>query len=106
MPLAPVINALVVTERAWERLSSDDQEAFLSIGQEFEDNQWDEVPRQDREAIDQMRGRRLTVSMPDDAAIVAFRQTADELTSSMRGTMVPQDIYDLALRERNSFRGQ
>jgi len=53
-----------------------------------------------------MRDRGLTVSMPDDAAIVAFRQTADELTSSMRGTMVPQDIYDLALRERNSFRGQ
>ena len=106
VPLAPVINALLVTDRAWDRLSSEDQEAFLSIGKEFEDNQWDEVPRQDREAIDLMRGRGLTVSIPNEAAIVTFRQTADKLTSSMRGTMVPQDIYDLALRERNSFRDQ
>ena len=103
VPLAPVINALVVTAKAWERLSAEDQEAFLSAGKQFEDRQWDEVPRQDREAVDVMRGRGLMVSIPDMAATEEFRRTADELTASMRGSMVPAAVYDLAVRARGAF---
>ena len=106
VPLAPVINALVVSARAWEGLSAEDQEAFLSTGKEFEDQQWDEVPRQDREAIDAMRSRGLSVSIPDEAATAEFRRTADELTASMRGSMVPAAVYDLAVRARATFRRQ
>ena len=106
VPLGPVVNALLVTVRTWDRLSVEDQEAFLSIGKRFEDQQWKEVPRQDLEAIDVMRGRGLTVSIPDAAATAEFRRTADELTASMRGSMVPAAVYDLAVRERNRFRGQ
>ena len=106
VPLAPVINALLVTSRAWAQLSAEDQQAFRSIGKQFEDRQWDEVPRQDRQAIDVMRGRGLTVSIPDAAATTEFRRAADELTASMRGSMVPAAVYDLAVRARNAFRGQ
>ena len=106
VPLAPVINALLVTARAWEQLGAEDKQSFLSIGKRFEDQQWDEVPRQDREAIDVMRGRGLTVSVPDEVATTEFRRAADGLTASMRGSMVPAAVYDLAVRERNAFRGQ
>ena len=106
VPLGPVINALVVTARAWEGLSAEDQEAFLSIGKAFEDQLWDEVPRQDRESIDAMRSRGLMVSVLDAAAMAEFRRIADELTASMRGSMVPAAVYDLAVLARNTFRGQ
>ena len=106
VPLAPVINGLLVTARQWDRLSAEDQRAFMQIGQRFEDQQWHQVPRQDREAIEVMRGRGLTVSIPDAAATNEFRRTADELTASMRGSMVPAAVYDLAVRERDRFRGR
>ena len=106
VPISPVINGLLVTARQWDRLSAEDQRAFMQVGQRFEDQQWQEVPRQDREAVEVMRGRGLIVSIPDAAATTEFRRTADELTASMRGSMVPAAVYDLAVRERARFRGQ
>ena len=106
VPLAPVINALLVTTRAWDALSIEDQRAFQLIGEQFEERLWKDVPRQDQEAIKVMRARGLTVSTPDRAAIAEFRRAADELTASMRASMVPAAVYDLAVRERNRFRAQ
>ncbi len=106
VPLAPVINALVVTAKAWAGLSTDDQEVFRTVGKQIEDQLWEEVPRQDREAIKVMRGRGLTTVVPDEAAKTKLRRNVDELTASMRGSMIPLDIFDLALQTRNAYRGQ
>ena len=106
VPLAPVINALVVTAKAWAGLSNEDQEVFQTIGEQIEDQLWEEVPRQDREAIEVMRGRGLTTVVLDKAATTKLRRNVDELTASMRGSMIPLDIYDLALQTRNAYRGQ
>ena len=104
IPLGPVIGATVMTERTWRRISADDQEALLAVAQAAERQLWSDVPSQEREAIAEMTKRGLTVTALNSGAEQEFRATADELTSSMRGGMVPNDVYDLALRERNSFR--
>ena len=44
------------------------------------------------------------VLLQSDRAAGEFRAAASQLTSSMRGTMVPADIYDLAVQERDAFR--
>jgi TRAP-type C4-dicarboxylate transport system substrate-binding protein len=106
VPLAPVINALIVTTKAWDGLSAEDQRTFQSRGEEFEEQLWKDVPHQDQEAVEEMKTRGLKVSTPDPAALAEFRQAADELTASMRESMVPATVYDLALRERNNFRAQ
>ena len=106
VPLVPVINALIVTTEAWDALSVEDQRAFQSRGEQFEEQLWRDVPRQDQEAVKVMKTRGLTVSTPDPAALAEFRQAADELTASMRESMVPPAVYDLAVRERNNFRAQ
>jgi len=46
----------------------------------------------------------LTVTKVEGAALAEFRTAAEKLAPTMRGGMVPADIYDLALRERNAFR--
>jgi TRAP-type C4-dicarboxylate transport system substrate-binding protein len=106
VPLAPVINALLVTTKAWDALSVEDQRAFQLSGEQLEEQLWTDVPLQDQEAIEVMRTRGLTVSTPDPEAIAEFRRTADELTASMRGSMVPADVYDVAVRERDRFRAR
>jgi hypothetical protein len=58
------------------------------------------IPRQDDEAIKEMRARALKVTTP----AAGFRQSAEPLIESMRGAWVPDDIYDRALKARAAYR--
>jgi hypothetical protein len=40
----------------------------------------------------------------DNAAAAQFRAEADKLTASQRGTLVPADVFDAAIKERAAFR--
>ena len=51
-----------------------------------------------------MKTRGLTVNTPDAKALAAFRVEADRLVATIRGTLVPADIYDAIVRERDAFR--
>ena len=106
LPLGPLVAATVMSARAWERLSQADQEALLAAGKRVEEALWVDVPRQDSDAVAEMKARGLTVTTLDGAAVNEFRRVADDMTASMRGGLVPSDIFDLALRERNDFRGR
>jgi TRAP-type C4-dicarboxylate transport system substrate-binding protein len=102
--LTPLLGITVVTERAWSRISADDQQTLRASAKRFEQTLRRDVPTEEQESIDQMVERGLTVVTLDEAAIASFRDVADELTASWRGTIIPTDIYDLALRERDAFR--
>ena len=104
VPLAPVLGITVVAERTWDLISPQDQRALRASAKRLEQELLQDVPAQERESIEQMKQRGLTVVELDDAAEASFREVADELTASWRGNMIPADVYDLAVRERNSFR--
>ncbi len=40
----------------------------------------------------------------DPKALAEFRAAAEKLVASSRGTMVPADIFDQAVQERDAFR--
>ena len=105
LPLGPVVSATVMTTRAWEGLTPQDHQVLLAAGKDVEAALWVDVPRQDAAAIEQMKSRGLSITTLDTESMNEFRRVADELTASMRGNTVPSDVFDLALRERNSFRG-
>ncbi len=104
VPLAPVFFATVITDRTWRGLDAADQTAIRESVKAAEQRMWAEMPRQDREAVAEMEKRGLTVNTVDASTARSFRTLADELTASWRGELVPADVYDLALRERNAFR--
>ena len=104
VPLAPVFSATVMAERAWRGLDAADQAAIRGSAKAAEERMWTEVPRQDREAVVEMEQWGLTVTTVDASTARSFRALAGELTGSWRGQLVPADVYDLALRERNAFR--
>ncbi len=104
VPLNPVFSATVITERAWRGLDAADQMAIRGSAKAAEERMWAEVPQQDREAVEEMQKRGLTVTTVDAATASRFRTLADELTSSWRGQLVPADVYDVALRERDAYR--
>ncbi len=51
-----------------------------------------------------MAKRGLKVTTPDPAAEKGFRDMADKFAASMKGGVVPADIYDQATRERDAYR--
>ncbi len=51
-----------------------------------------------------MKTRGLTVTPLDPKAAAEFHTEAEKLVATMRGNMVPADIYDMAVAERDAFR--
>jgi TRAP-type C4-dicarboxylate transport system substrate-binding protein len=104
--VAPLIGATVVADRIWNQISADDRTKVLAAGQVMEHRLETDVPAQDAKAVDNMRVRnpKFTVVKLDAAAMTAFRTEAERLAATMRGAMVPADVYDLAVRERDAFR--
>ena len=104
--VAPLIGATVIADRIWSQISADDRAKVIAAGQVMEKRLDTEVPGQDAKAIDDMklRNKRFQVVTLDAAGLGAFRSEAERLSATMRGTMVPADVYDLAVRERDAYR--
>ena len=60
-----------------------------------------EVPGQDASAVAAMSKRGLTVIQASQAQ---WRADVQGLAAAMRGAMVPNDIFDMASRERDAYR--
>ncbi|MEE2636708.1 MAG: TRAP transporter substrate-binding protein DctP [Acidobacteriota bacterium] len=104
VPLAPVLGITVVAERTWSRIDESDQAVLRTSAKRLEQGLLQDVLAQERDSIEQMKQRGLTVVEFDDATKASFRAVADELTVSWRGNMIPASVYDQAVRERNAFR--
>jgi hypothetical protein len=65
----------------------------------------EQAPGLDLKSIDEMKKtgilKPIALQGKDTAS---FRETVDKLTSSMRGALVPADVFDLAVRERDAYR--
>jgi hypothetical protein len=60
-----------------------------------------EIPKQDAASIDEMKKRGLTVTTAEGPE---WKTMAQAFATTMRGGMVPADVYDIAVRERDAFR--
>ena len=102
--IAPLTGALIVTNTAWNRISAEDRAKVTAAAQALEQRVKAEAPAQDAESVKQMQARGLQVITLDAKAAAEFRAAATDLVKTMRGTMVPADIYDAAVQERDAFR--
>jgi len=102
--IAPLTAALVVTNTAWNAISAEDRAKMTASAQALEQRVRAEAPVQDAESIKQMQARGLQVITLDPKAAAEFRAAATELVKTMRGGMVPADIYDAALQARDAYR--
>lgn len=102
--VAPLYGALVMTNESWNKLSAADKTVVAAAAKSAEARFLGEAPKLDADSIATMKNRGLTVNTPDPKALGTFRAEADRLVGTMRGTLVPADVYDAALRERDAFR--
>lgn len=94
--LAPLVGGVVLTRGAWENLSPADREAVLRVARETEKSLEVEVPKQDKSAIEEMRGRGLQVVEITAAEQKAWRVEAERFAVAARDGRVPAEILDAA----------
>jgi TRAP-type C4-dicarboxylate transport system substrate-binding protein len=99
--VSPVVGATVIAKKTWDRLSAADRAKMTEIARGVEKQLQADVPKQDALATLLMQNQGLKVTK---ASGPEWQQLADSLAQTMRGEMVPPDIFDLALRERDSYR--
>jgi TRAP-type C4-dicarboxylate transport system substrate-binding protein len=101
--LTPIVGATVINRKTWDALSADDRTKLTDIAAGVEKQLQAEVPKQDALAVMLMTGQGLKVTK---ATGPEWRQEADTLAKTMRGQMVPSDVFDMAVKERDAFRQQ
>jgi len=104
LKIAPLTGALLVSQASWNRISAEDRAKLTAAAQALETRVRGEAPAQDAESVKVMSSRGLQVTALDAKALGEFRAAATQLVSTMRGTMVPADIYDMAVAERDAVR--
>jgi TRAP-type transport system periplasmic protein len=101
--LGPVIGATVITAKAWNAIPAADRPKLLASADTVAAKLRVDVPKQDADAIAAMTKRGLTITK---ASGPEWRTQLDSLAKTMRGDMVPPDIFDLAMKARDEFRKQ
>ena len=99
--LAPFVGATVISKKTWDTISAADRAKMLEIAAGVEKQLQTEVPKQDALAVAMMSAQGLKVTK---AAGADWRNEAEILSKTMRGEMVPPDIFDMAVKERDAFR--
>ena len=104
LKIAPLTGALLISQASWNRISAEDRAKMTAAAQALEARVRAEAPAQDAESVKVMTSRGLQVTTLDPKALGEFRAAATQLVSTMRGSMVPADIYDMAVAERDAVR--
>lgn len=99
--ISPIVGATVVNKRTWDAMSAADRAKLTEISLKVEKQLQGDVPKQDGLATLVMQNQGLKITKGTGTE---WQQLADNLGQTMRGKMVPLDVYDLALKERDAFR--
>ena len=106
--VAQLVGAFIMTTNSWNKLSEADRKVLVDASKVMQTRLEREVPKKDAAAIEEMRkeGRDLKVTTLDAKASAEFRTEAERMTAAMSGSIVPKDVFDAALRERNAYRAR
>lgn len=100
--LAPLIGGTVITAKVWGELTPGQQAELKKIALATEERLEKEVPRQDEQAVEQMKQRGLTVvQVPDPKE---WLDAAEQFTAYKREQMEAVDLLDEARRLRDAYR--
>jgi TRAP-type transport system periplasmic protein len=102
--VAPLPGALIMSNSAWNKISAEDQGKIAAAARVLEDKVHAAIPKMDADAIAAMQSRGLQVIKADAKAAAEFRAAAAQLVTTMRGDMVPADVFDMAVKARDAAR--
>ena len=104
LKLGPFTAATVMTEKAWAEISADDQAKMMAAAGVMEKQVNTAAPGLDTKYIDEMKKAGLNVVALDAKALAEFKTTAESLLHTQRGSLVPAEAFDAAIKARDAYR--
>ena len=101
---APVVGALVVTQKAWDDMSPAGRQALRSAGEKAGVLIRNKARQEVEEAVEAMRKRGLVVNKPNPDQLREWQELADKLYPRIRGNLVPAETFDEVLQHVKAYR--
>ena len=101
-----LLGATIVSKATWETIPADLRPALLESAREGGRRLQAEIRSSGDKDVEAMKKRGLNVIAVDARAREAWRKTAEGMYPRIRGTIVPADAFDEALRYRDEYRKQ
>ena len=101
---APVVGALVVTQKAWNEMTPAGQQALRAAGDKAGIQIRNKARQEVDEAVEAMRKRGLIIHKPNAEQLKEWQDLADKLYPRIRGTLVPAETFDEVFQHVKAFR--
>lgn len=101
---APIVGALVVTQKAWDTMTPAAQDALRKAGEKAGVVMRTQARKEVDEAVSAMQKRGLTVNRPNEAQMREWNTLAEQLYPRIRGAMVPADTFDEVFTHLRTYR--
>jgi TRAP-type C4-dicarboxylate transport system substrate-binding protein len=101
---APLVGACVIRKATWEKIPEGVRGELLKAAKEAGREIKANGRQESSEAVEAMVKRGLKVTPMTPAAEEAWRLTAEEVYPRIRGTIVPEDVFDRALSLIKEYR--
>lgn len=98
LPWAPLVGATLVDKRAWERIPAELRPLLMEVARDAGVRLQSEILRMEAEAIAAMVERGMRVIRPSPEELAMWQEMLREGYSQLRGPIIPEDIFDEALR--------
>ncbi len=101
---APVVGALVVTQKAWDDMSPAGQQALKSAGEKAGAQIRIKARQEVEEAVEAMKKRGLIVNKPNAEQLREWNDLAEKLYPRIRGNLVPAETFDEVFKHLKAYR--
>ncbi|MBU6224430.1 MAG: TRAP transporter substrate-binding protein DctP [Burkholderiales bacterium] len=101
---APVVGALVVTQKAWDDMTPAAQQALRVSGEKAGVLIRNKARQEVEEAVEAMKKRGLAVNKPNAEQLREWNELAEKLYPRIRGNLVPADTFDEVFRHIKAYR--
>ena len=101
---APIVGALVVTQKAWDAMSPVAQQAVRAASDKAGLEMRTQARLEVDEAVAAMKKRGLIINKPNPEQMKEWADLADKLYPRIRGHMVPADTFDEVFAHLKAYR--
>ena len=101
---APIVGALVVTQKAWDDMTPAGQQALKAAGEKAGTQIRNKARQEVEEAVDAMKKRGLIVNKPNAEQLREWNDLAEKLYPRIRGNLVPAETFDEVFKHLKAFR--
>ena len=103
-PLLFAIGALLIDRRVWEKLTPNEQEIFLSVNEKWSRVAREKLDRDNRRAIEFLRGQGVEIVIPSEADMVAWEGVSRRTWARLVGRVYSEEVLAEMLKHRDAVR--